>query len=206
MTERHRLTWKCRIAEYLGVVTELRREDLVTRGASVRSEALIRSEALVRWASRHVEQCERCLAERRAWLQVAQAMRELERPTAPDQILQGVMAKIAMERRAQAERLAERSIFTWSAWGLELTMALTTGLTGIVAAWSILLVSASGLFGRLSQAISVAYAVWKDAVAEVTASGVAHMIFGGLGIYDLVLMWTLIGLGITAGIFVLQQR
>lgn len=90
--DRRRRTWWCRLAERLDVVTG------VDDGGS--------DSPLHRRARRHVDHCAYCRAEREAWARVQRRLRALERPMAPDGLLDGVMARIALERSRGGEARA----------------------------------------------------------------------------------------------------
>ena len=92
--DRRRRTWWCRLAERLDVVTG------VDDGGS--------DSPLHGRARRHVEHCAYCRAEREAWARVQRRLGALERPTAPDGLLDGVMARIALERSRGGEAVLAR--------------------------------------------------------------------------------------------------
>lgn len=92
-----RRTWLCRWADRLGVVTG--------------DDAGERQSSLHRLARRHVEQCAHCQAEREEWAQMRVQLRALARSSAPSDLLDGVMAKIAFER-AREGAVASQAAYT----------------------------------------------------------------------------------------------
>lgn len=79
-----RRTWWCHVAERLGVVAD--------------ADESGRESVFHRWARHHVNQCAYCRAEREEWAMIRRRLQTSARTSAPDALLDGVMARIALER------------------------------------------------------------------------------------------------------------
>lgn len=99
-----RKKWRCRAATRYGWSG-----DLAASGAGKRYGEGDSSGFLARWARRHVERCVDCRAEAAEWERIVLLLRQTDRPAAPAGLLDRVMAGIAQERAAEAEKVQRTS-------------------------------------------------------------------------------------------------
>lgn len=226
-------TWWCRLADALGVVADVeaggdRKSEtgggdgpLDSSGAGGLLSGL--RHLVVRQARRHVHVCDHCQAQRAQWTQVIARLREVERPSAPDSLFDGLMAKIARERMQQQSTvvgMAGSEHHGASAYGASRPMPALPGRMSIEGDdhWLVPIVAVAVALGFMAVPVGgIADTVRRVAGASREAARTAtldviHQAFktmstletaGWFGGQLVVIAWCMMGLGMTAAVSVL---